>query len=1315
MGHTRHTALLAGRYGGLRQVAFVVWLLSLGAGALCAGSSTNSPGAPFGDLLLVDEVVCGDPLDPHLFSEYPAGISGTQSILGVSCRVLPNDSGEMKYFAYRVGQGKGLVAGRDYVLCVDYPEDEPRSMFICNRGCETTRGLHSGSTVGDALDPPYVGSNPESLQLPLSGDVETWQMLFALHDRFPDIKQPRSTEYQRPHLPADGFWVIIAQFAATNAPLSEGAAVSHIRLFEAPDYSDYRLSLNLPRHEMPSRHLFWREEMSDAVIGSSVQTNRGVYVDQDWYEYKARLMKFLGVNTFSKDLLEFGSNQGWDSSLYGGNSWYYGSAFPYRWQEILEVAADYELGVLPYYEYYGSKGSEGLGFERRCEPLYGPGVYTHVSWAETANADCTDPDTFADAKKLLDATIVRHKDKADFVGAWFRTRPSAIPMSFSDRVRGLFAIEANGGIAVSRDDLENDANLLDAYYEWWLVKRHDFTTGLREHLLTNGVNDSSVLLYTCDASESGDSFKEWGNHVVTDDTNTWSSLVEDFKSFQDASGPGAFLDALTSPRLTWSWYEWQHSIPWPDPAHYTETHGAMLTHTMHKGFSVADTNSFDAFRTPSGLAVIRHYCLNENTMHEYYNANNSPQGDDILGYFVSDIELAGPLSMRDEAHALAYGDPRFLGYLASGSFNRGFPEYTRKFNANFLALPWLPSVLVTNATSHTDVLVRRIDTAEFGTYLGVVNVGYYFVSNVIVQLPGTGAVFAAATGDEVSSSTNSIALDLHACELRSLHFVSADLNMPPLVDAGQSQALAWPNMAGSGYAVQASLSGAATDDGRPAAAALTPSWSVASGGGVTFSDSSAFTCIASFTNTGTYVLRLAVSDGDKVGTNTVTMTVARQVSRLPVVAAMIDNESGDGNPEALFDEPELAGDPPRGYPLSSWTTWAAPSHAIVDFSNTYNLVEIWLHDYTSSGAFEVAYGSPGGWTSLVSYTTASYKAWKRFTVDVNTRYLRFTKHDNSANISEVVLYERGGVMDASPLDVTNSEGATNVIASAAVLRGWLVSGGGLPTTGGFYWGLTDGLAERTNWSSFALVGELNGGLFTNAMMIDPDTRYYYRAYATNASGEKFASDTRVFGYASPGVLTFRETFQPGEEDMAGVPGPLHIQHGWQTTSEIGATVQSEGGTAGNQFCQLDAASARHEFSDAETNVWIRMRLKPVLSAGVVEDVPAGSTGVFWVNAAGNVVVYDGRTPVELTNATIDADAWTDFDMHLDYSKRTWSLWIGGVQAASNLVFYTPSVSAFGELEFFDGSASGGSWLDSVRVQRSSTIEPRYRGSLFLLH
>ena len=53
--------------------------------------------------------------------------------------------------------------------------------------------------------------------------------------------------------------------------------------------------------------MFWREEMADGVIASGKEEERGVKEMLDWYRYKARLMRFLGINTFSKDLLEFGA------------------------------------------------------------------------------------------------------------------------------------------------------------------------------------------------------------------------------------------------------------------------------------------------------------------------------------------------------------------------------------------------------------------------------------------------------------------------------------------------------------------------------------------------------------------------------------------------------------------------------------------------------------------------------------------------------------------------------------------------------------------------------------------------------------------------------------------------------------------------------------------------------------------------------------------------------------------------------------------------------------------------------------------------
>ena len=81
----------------------------------------------------------------------------------------------------------------------------------------------------------------------------------------------------RPDLPGDGFLVVIGQpgtwvldgspYWKEQAPLSQGAAVRRIRLFEIPTLSDHYLEIHSPPAELPQRYVFFREEMGDAIIG----------------------------------------------------------------------------------------------------------------------------------------------------------------------------------------------------------------------------------------------------------------------------------------------------------------------------------------------------------------------------------------------------------------------------------------------------------------------------------------------------------------------------------------------------------------------------------------------------------------------------------------------------------------------------------------------------------------------------------------------------------------------------------------------------------------------------------------------------------------------------------------------------------------------------------------------------------------------------------------------------------------------------------------------------------------------------------------
>jgi len=737
---------------------------------------------------LIQEINCAEAGDRNSFVQFPENVSSVETILGAKCRVLPNKEGDAKYFAFRVGQGKNLKAGACYVLNVvlnvEFPDDKPRGFHILNRGCETTRGVVTGRAVGDVLAGKYVNHNPESLDYPLSGKLVQWRSLFFLHDRFPEINQPRGMK-ERPMLPADGFWVIIAQVPARNDPMSAGAAVSKIRLYEAEDFSKYRLAVNLPPDGLPRRRIFWREEMADGVIAMGHKPEekdeklRGVKNVVDWYEYKAKLMQFLGINTFCKDLLEFGHNQGWDSTDGGGNKWYWQAPNPSLWSDTLTMLGKYNVDVIPYYEYAGSAGQNGLGSQGRCRSLGNKKEFTHISWTEKRNVDVVDKDFFEDARKLLDVSLIKYKDKVRFAGAWFRPRPSAIPISFNDLDLKTFAADMKLPAPPSREELKGKADLLEQYYKWWFGKRKEFLVALRDHLRKN-ISPDAVILFTADSSEPGEGLPSaiagagkkdswtWKTSVVTDDTAAWEPILASDKykyikplDYREVVSGNMHIKTLLRMRDTWGGWEWQHSCPPADPQDLKDTDGILFTYTFNRLYTVSTPAGFDAFRGPSGLAIVRHYPLNENEM---FSGNEK----EIVGYFVSDVERAGPYCMISEARAMANGDPTYIGYLMGNSYQRGFPEYVRAFNAAFLALPALPSVVDRTASADPDVVVRLIKTPKHGTYAAIINTSLKEKPNAIVKLPPHSKAVDAVTMKPLRTAGASVSFPLYPGELRSL-------------------------------------------------------------------------------------------------------------------------------------------------------------------------------------------------------------------------------------------------------------------------------------------------------------------------------------------------------------------------------------------------------------------------------------------------------------------------------------------------------------------------------------------------------------------
>ncbi|WP_269541126.1 hypothetical protein [Cerasicoccus fimbriatus] len=720
-------------------------------------------GTLFGKLPLVDEILTGE-TPPETFKEMPKGVSRVENILGQKARVLPNEGEEAKYFAYRMGEGHYIEPGKAYLLTVDFPDDKPRTFYVTNRGAEMTRGIQTGQALGDVIF-TYTNTNLESLDIPQTQEYMTFQQLFWLNDRFDELKQNRTPE-ERKFSPIGGFFVIIGQAGEKQAPLSHGAAVSRIRLFEVPDPQKFNAELRLPEG-LPHRHLFYREEMADLVINSVKENERMVSNPTDWYVYHMRLMQFLGMNTFAKDLLEFGHPQHWDVE---NPSWYNSHKFPNVWGEIVDEATKHGLSLLPYYEYAGSTGRQGRGqlgkLEKRVMPLSDE-YYTHVRWAEKNQVDITDPDTLTEFKRVLDLTIIKYKDKGEILGAWIRSRTSQMPMSFSEYTLARFA-EETGCKPMVREDVEADKALLEDYYEWWFGKRKDFLNAIYEYLKENGVGEDGdpVVIFMPVHQEPVPKLPIPGakKSIVTDKKEQWEDIVksrEDYShllvlSEDEVLDKQMYLTGITSPLPTWSAWEWHHATPQADPQRYKDSDGIMLAYPFNRKYTVTDPKAMEAYRTKAGLAMVRHFPLNEDTM------------EGITGYFVTDFERVGPYVMLPEALAVANGDPWYIGYTSGYIFNRGFPEYVRRFNANYLALPALPSEVFDDATKEEGVVVRTIRTSGQGTYVAIVNTGLESLKDVRIEMPKSGDVYAAVSGNLIVSGANSIRVDLDPAELKTV-------------------------------------------------------------------------------------------------------------------------------------------------------------------------------------------------------------------------------------------------------------------------------------------------------------------------------------------------------------------------------------------------------------------------------------------------------------------------------------------------------------------------------------------------------------------
>lgn len=766
------------------------FLIALLLASFASFAATELELEVFGKVTVVDEIDCT--LGDHRFTEFPVGRSVVSNILGRACRVMPIMPEEASFMSWRIGEGKGLKPNGSYVIVMEYPEDESRNYIIHNRSTNSKRSFCTGKCSIDCWDPKYVYNNPESFDFPLSGKWEQWTCFTTLHDLTEDLNGERHVVWESEGVPKrnekgeiivetvmhkaeDGFDFAVAQYGRLHEPLANSIAVARIYFCEIPDEASLYAKIKYPEDGLPRRHIFWREEMAD---GGPLSPYHPQCADRmNWFRHKSRQMKMFAMNTYCKDLMEFGHVQHWDPNFIRPG-WAWDDPCRWLWANVVPYMASEGHYILPYYEWCGNIGWDGadpppLGPQKRAQPLNRrDGNYTQIGWSEKANIDITDPEALQVTKELLDGTILRFKDQlGSFVGAYFRTRPASWPIGFGEDTLARFEREKSGqvndeallgarskavskknksdrptfgdvmdaddltGVAVdsanlekadfgqhiTKDVIRKNSKTYEQYIRWWKRKRAQFLQELQNYLVEKGVPEQQAqIIFESDVSEPGSGMVDGG--ILTDDPKFWKELLskppfekKDARcvSIAESQAKHLYLRQRRRAAETYKDYEWQYACPGDDPETYNTKTNVFLAMPINRMFSVTDPDAFKAYVNRDGVNTVIRHYPLNENMVYHYNPQTGEEGR-LLGYAIHDTERAGRACMQVEVAAMANGDPVNLGYLVGSTFSRGFPAPVREFDLNFLALPAVKSSLVRNSCANPDVTLREIDCTKQG-------------------------------------------------------------------------------------------------------------------------------------------------------------------------------------------------------------------------------------------------------------------------------------------------------------------------------------------------------------------------------------------------------------------------------------------------------------------------------------------------------------------------------------------------------------------------------------------------------------------------
>ncbi|WP_269537521.1 hypothetical protein [Cerasicoccus fimbriatus] len=162
---------------------------------------------------------------------------------------------------------------------------------------------------------------------------------------------------------------------------------------------------------------------------------------------------------------------------------------------------------------------------------------------------------------------------------------------------------------------------------------------------------------------------------------------------------------------------------------------------------------------------------------------------------------------------------------------------------------------------------------------------------------------------------------------------------------------------------------------------------------------------------------------------------------IPLTTANVVNEDGFGDATLIADEQATAVGAEMGTggsPTTSWNpgwgssvTW--PNSVYIDLGEVTPVTYVYLYDSSSSGTVEISVGEPGNWEPLTTDGLTEYNVWIPIAIMRETRYVRITKHSQSANFNEIALFTNDSLppLDGPEFDTQLEPQFTNVEVGAS--------------------------------------------------------------------------------------------------------------------------------------------------------------------------------------------------------------------------------------------------------------------------------------------